>query len=657
MIRAIVPALVAAAGYALLELAFFVPRNHLLPWSGQHVPLALLFFVVHGAVALFAAAAGWLLARVALPSLTGTLPAFASVGILVALQAVSFYRERVYSRPRDLVGTAVSLGIVLGIAGLALLVAHRFRRRDRLGGTIATILALLIVGAGVGRVFTAKPIGMAEAVPLRPEADRLNAAETGQRVLLFGFDGATWEVLDPMLAQGRLPNLAALAARGRTFDLETFRPTFSPVVWTSVSTGKNRFDHGIHDVVQTTLPGGVVLPRSMERAVFYTKTVGAPLRALAKRRGFPLAPYRSDQVRVISVFEAASEAGIPTTQIGWYVSWPARPLSGVTISDRFHLQVHEREGIAGVVSPQALASPLRGHVVTKEDVTLDRVREFVDAEDLSPEAWERWADRHEGFVEEMRFNLARDLSTRNVAVDLLARDSDWRLFGVYFRAVDLTHHLTWPLRDATGDPAQNEDLRLRPVIGRYHEFMDHVVGDVLANVSEDAVVVMLSDHGFEDRFAHARAPDGFAILAGGAISTSTRSRRRSPPSSACPSRKTWRRRRGSICCGRRFSRLTRFEPFPRGSGRVAGPLRETRSTTRRFVPRRSSASGRWATSGRRTASPQRRSAPAFDRRSVPSHRFDSLTLPVPPSPLRRCSSLRGPIRSGWRRRRAASRRD
>ena len=28
---------------------------------------------------------------------------------------------------------------------------------------------------------------------------------------------------------------------------------------------------------------------------------------------------------------------------------------------------------------------------------------------------------------------------------------------------------------------------------------------------------MLSDHGFEDRFAHSQAPDGFAVLAGGSI--------------------------------------------------------------------------------------------------------------------------------------------
>jgi predicted AlkP superfamily phosphohydrolase/phosphomutase len=116
----------------------------------------------------------------------------------------------------------------------------------------------------------------------------------------------------------------------------------------------------------------------------------------------------------------------------------------------------------------------------------------------------------------MQLNLARDLSTRNVAVELLSRDADWRLFGVYFRAVDLTHHLTWRLRDRAGDPATDPEARFAPVIRRYHEFMDGIVGDVLAQVPEDAVVLMVSDHGFEDRYAHSQAPDGFAILAGGA---------------------------------------------------------------------------------------------------------------------------------------------
>ena len=62
-----------------------------------------------------------------------------------------------------------------------------------------------------------------------------------------------------------------------------------------------------------------------------------------------------------------------------------------------------------------------------------------------------------------------------LAVDLLARDASWALFGVYFRAVDLTHHLTWRQRGKTGNPRQDPELRLLPVIERYHAFKMSVV--------------------------------------------------------------------------------------------------------------------------------------------------------------------------------------
>ena len=257
--RALVPALLTAAGYALLELAFFIPRNHLLPWAGEHVSLGATFFLLHAAPAILAVLVAGIFARTLTRSLVVTLPAFAPIGALLAIHALSHYRERVNSLPRDLTGTSVTLGIVLAFAAATVLAALAFRRRPKAGWGAATALAGVIVIVGAFRAFTAVPIGAALETNPRLATDRLAVQETGQRVLIFGFDGATWDILDPMIAEGRLPNLAALANRGRTYVLETFRPTFSPIIWTSVSTGKNRFQHGIHDVVQTTLPGGTTL--------------------------------------------------------------------------------------------------------------------------------------------------------------------------------------------------------------------------------------------------------------------------------------------------------------------------------------------------------------------------------------------------------------
>jgi hypothetical protein len=47
--------------------------------------------------------------------------------------------------------------------------------------------------------------------------------------------------------------------------------------------------------------------------------------------------------------------------------------------------------------------------------------------------------------------------------------------------------------------------------------MDAMLGEILAQVPDDATVILLSDHGFEDRFAHSRGPDGIAVMAGGPV--------------------------------------------------------------------------------------------------------------------------------------------
>jgi predicted AlkP superfamily phosphohydrolase/phosphomutase len=59
------------------------------------------------------------------------------------------------------------------------------------------------------------------------------ASSASSKVILIGVDGASWSVLDPLLAAGRLPHLAALAARGVTAELETVEPVRSPVVCSS----------------------------------------------------------------------------------------------------------------------------------------------------------------------------------------------------------------------------------------------------------------------------------------------------------------------------------------------------------------------------------------------------------------------------------------
>jgi predicted AlkP superfamily phosphohydrolase/phosphomutase len=492
----------------LLETAFFGQRNLLIPWQPVHATLVPLFFVMHAAVAAVALAAAHVAVRwFRLPR---AFVFFAPVAVLVGIHGLSHYRERVNLLPRDLAGTLITLTLFLAPIALAWVFAKIWRDREGVARSVATVMASVLVLTGIVRVATVQPVGGRAEVRPRGEEETIQAVDTPHRVLLFGFDGASWEVMDPLIEQGRLPNIAALARRGRTFDVETLRPTFSPVIWTSIATGKDRFQHAIHDVVQTRLPGGTLLPRSIMRTGFYTKTTGTPFRYLSARNAFKLTPYRSSQITATSVFEVASEAGLSTSLVEWYVSWPTRPLTGVVVSDRFHLQKPSSPS-SDTVSPGALATILAPHIVKAENVSSEQVLSLVDTDGLDDAEVQEWLAEHALFRDEMRYNLARDLTTRNVAVDLLARDREWRLFGLYFRAVDLSHHLTWPYR---GDSGAKEP-RLQPVIDRYHEFMDGIVGEVLAQVPDDVIVIFLSDHGYETGYGHARAPDGVGIIAGG----------------------------------------------------------------------------------------------------------------------------------------------
>src|SRR5687767_14762288 len=68
-----------------------------------------------------------------------------------------------------------------------------------------------------------------------------------QRVLIIGLDGATFDVLDPMMASGRMPNLRHLVETGTRGILDSTKPPITPAAWTTFMTGKGPGRHGIVD--------------------------------------------------------------------------------------------------------------------------------------------------------------------------------------------------------------------------------------------------------------------------------------------------------------------------------------------------------------------------------------------------------------------------
>ncbi len=100
-----------------------------------------------------------------------------------------------------------------------------------------------------------------------PQTPPLAEREVPGRVFLVGIDGASWDVFDHVLADGVMPRLQELCARGTKAELLSMNPTASAILWTTIATGKLPKQHGILGFVATTDTGNVVPVSSTMRKV------------------------------------------------------------------------------------------------------------------------------------------------------------------------------------------------------------------------------------------------------------------------------------------------------------------------------------------------------------------------------------------------------
>ncbi|HEY5659001.1 MAG TPA: alkaline phosphatase family protein [Myxococcota bacterium] len=122
-------------------------------------------------------------------------------------------------------------GILVSLAGSA----HRLRpvRARPRAAVLALGLWLALCGCG--------------------EADRGPAADAQrppQRLLIVGWDGATFDLVDPLIAAGRLPHLAALIECGVSARLASTIIPISSAAWTSAVTGKGPGKTGVYGFLE-----------------------------------------------------------------------------------------------------------------------------------------------------------------------------------------------------------------------------------------------------------------------------------------------------------------------------------------------------------------------------------------------------------------------
>jgi predicted AlkP superfamily phosphohydrolase/phosphomutase len=92
------------------------------------------------------------------------------------------------------------------------------------------------------------------------------------KVCVIGIDGASFDVIKPLVKKGKMPNLGKLMSEGAFGNLKSVHPPMTAPAWVSFATGKHPGKHGCFDF---TIPGdtlGYAKPissRNIEGKTFY----------------------------------------------------------------------------------------------------------------------------------------------------------------------------------------------------------------------------------------------------------------------------------------------------------------------------------------------------------------------------------------------------
>ena len=78
--------------------------------------------------------------------------------------------------------------------------------------------------------------------------------------MLIGWDAADWKVINELVEKGMMPNVAKMIDSGTMGNMRTLSPVLSPMLWTSIATGKRPYKHGIYGFTEPTPNGESVQP-------------------------------------------------------------------------------------------------------------------------------------------------------------------------------------------------------------------------------------------------------------------------------------------------------------------------------------------------------------------------------------------------------------
>jgi predicted AlkP superfamily phosphohydrolase/phosphomutase len=264
-----------------------------------------------------------------------------------------------------------------------------------------------------------------------------------RKAFIIGLDGATFRVLDPLIAAGRLPTFASIIKQGVRGVLHSTAPPNSPVGWSSLMTGKNPGKHGVFG--------------------FFSIVPGQ----------YELALSSGSHIRSQTLWELVSVSGQRVAVVNMPYTYPPRPVSGVIVSGM------DTPDLSQATYPKEFAAELLAAVPGYSiELNMNRSGHLER---------KQWLKRH----------LRERVETHAKAMRYILKAVNPELFAGVFTVTDRAHHFLWDdidERHPQYDPQRA--AQYGPVIAELYELLDGIVRGFVAQMDEASTLFIVSDHGF-----------------------------------------------------------------------------------------------------------------------------------------------------------------
>jgi predicted AlkP superfamily phosphohydrolase/phosphomutase len=272
--------------------------------------------------------------------------------------------------------------------------------------------------------------------------------DSGLKVFIVSLDGATFDVLRPLMQQGYMPNLARMMREGLSAELESVVPPVTGPAWTSFMTGKNPSKHGVFE-----------FSRFDEQEYAWKLN-------------------NSRTIRGKTLWNLVSEKGKRVIVLNLPYTYPPYEINGLMVCGWDAPSVE-----ANFTFPSELRNEL-----------LSTIPDYSSTHDV-------WLWKHVAINTDAQFNrfIDRQILGFEREVQLTSHfleTQEWDVFMTHFQQTDWLQHKVWPYIARACSEIDNKDPRLEKVRECYRRF-DELVGLLMEKAaSKNPVKIVLSDHGF-----------------------------------------------------------------------------------------------------------------------------------------------------------------